>query len=202
MMAMSKQDFLVQLRKGLSGLPQDDIEERLTFYSEMIEDRVEDGLSEEEAVLAIGSIDEIVAQAVAETPLVKIAKERIKSKRRLSAGEIVLLTLGSPIWLSLVIAAFAVILSLYISLWAVIISLWAAFTSVVGCAIGGVVAGTTFTFVGHTLSGIATIGAGILCAGLAIFMFYGCKAATKGILILTKKMAIWIKSCFIRKEEA
>ena len=30
---MSKQEFLAQLRKGLSGLPQDDIEERLTFYS-------------------------------------------------------------------------------------------------------------------------------------------------------------------------
>ena len=27
---MSKQEFLAQLRKGLSGLPQDDIEERFT----------------------------------------------------------------------------------------------------------------------------------------------------------------------------
>ena len=43
---MNKQDFLVQLRKGLSGLPQDDIEERLTFYKEMIEDRMEEGFSE------------------------------------------------------------------------------------------------------------------------------------------------------------
>lgn len=29
---MSKQEFLAQLRKSLSGLPQEDIEERLTFY--------------------------------------------------------------------------------------------------------------------------------------------------------------------------
>ena len=93
---MSKQEFLAQLRKGLSGLPQDDIEERLTFYGEMIEDRKEEGLSEEEAVSAVGNVDEIVEQVVAEVPLVKIAKERIKSKRRLSAGEIVLLALGSP----------------------------------------------------------------------------------------------------------
>ncbi len=33
---MSKQVFLAQLRKGLSGLPKDDIEERFTFYSEML----------------------------------------------------------------------------------------------------------------------------------------------------------------------
>ena len=52
---MTKREFLAQLRKGLSGLPQDDIEERLTFYGEMIEDRKEEGLSEEEAVSAVGS---------------------------------------------------------------------------------------------------------------------------------------------------
>ena len=38
---MHKQEFLAQLRKGLSGMPQDDIEERLVFYSEMVDDRME-----------------------------------------------------------------------------------------------------------------------------------------------------------------
>ncbi len=199
---MSKQEFLAQLRKGLSGLPQDDIEERLIFYSEMIEDRKEEGLSEEEAVSAVGTVDEIVTQVVAETPFAKIAKERIKSKRRLSAGEIVLLALGSPVWLSLGIAAFAVILSLYISLWAVIISLWAVFASFAACSIGGVLACVVFIVDGNGASGLAMLSAGIVCAGLAIFMFYGCKAATKGTLILTRKIAIWTKNCFIKKEVA
>lgn len=199
---MRKRDFLEQLRKSLSGLPQDDIEERLTFYSEMIEDRMEEGLSEEEAVSAIGSVDEIAAQAVAETPLVKIAKERIKSKRRFSAGEIILLALGSPIWLSLGIAVFALILSLYISLWAVIISLWAVFGSLVVCSAGGVLACAIFTAGGNAASGVAILSAGIVCAGLSVFMFYGCKAATKGILILTRKTAIWTRNRFVKKEEA
>lgn len=199
---MSKQEFLVRLRKGLSGLPQDDIEERLTFYSEMIEDRMEEGLSEEKAVSAVGSVDEIVAQVVADIPLTKIAKERIKPKRRLKVWEIILLAFGSPIWLSLGIAAFAVILSLYVSLWSVIISLWAVFGSLIGCAFGGIVAGIVFACSGNVLTGIAMIGAGIVCGGLSIFMFYGCKAATKGIVILTKRIAVWIKSCFIKKEEA
>lgn len=75
---MSKQEFLEPLRRGLSGLPREDIEERLKFYSEMLEDRMEEGLSEEEAVSAAGSVDEIVAQAVADIPLAKIAKERIR----------------------------------------------------------------------------------------------------------------------------
>ena len=42
---MSKQAFLARLRKELSGLPKDDIEERLAFYEEMIDDRTEEGLS-------------------------------------------------------------------------------------------------------------------------------------------------------------
>ena len=199
---MSKQEFLAQLRKGLSGLPQDDIEECLAFYSEMIEDRLEEGLSEMEAVSAVGSVPEIVAQVVADISFTKIAKERIRPKRRLSAGEITLLVLGSPVWLSLGIAAFAVILSLYVVLWSVIISLWAIFVSLAACALGGVIECVIFTVCGNGISGIAVLAAGFVCAGLSIFMFYGCKAATKGILILTKKIAIWLKNCFIKKEEA
>lgn len=199
---MSKQEFLTQLRKGLAGLPQDDIEERLAFYSEMIEDQLEEGVSEMEAVSAVGSVPEIVAQVVADIPFTKIAKERIRPRRRLSAGNITLLVLGSPIWLSLGIAAFAVILSLYVVLWSVIISLWAVFVSLAACALGGVMGCMIFIVSGNGVYGIAVLAAGLVCAGLSIFMFYGCKAATKGTLILTKKIAIWIKNCFIKKEEA
>ncbi len=199
---MSKQEFLVQLRKRLSGLPPRDIEERLTFYEEMIEDGMEEGFSEEEAVLAVGSVDEIVSQVVADIPLTKFAKERITLKRRLKAWEVVLLALGLPIRLSLLIAAFAVIFSLYVILWSVTICLWAVFGSLIGCAFGSVVAGIVFACSDNVLAGIAMIGAGIVCAGLSVYMFYGCKAATNGILILTKKLAIWIKSCFIKKGEA
>ena len=42
MITMTKQEFLAELRRGLSGLPQNDIEERLNFYSEMIDDRMEE----------------------------------------------------------------------------------------------------------------------------------------------------------------
>ena len=113
-----------------------------------------------------------------------------------------LLVLGSPIWLSLAVAALAVILSLYVTLWAVIVSLWGAFGAIVGCAFGGIVAGIGFAVGGYEISGIAMIGAGLVCAGLAIFLFLGCKAATKGGLLLTKKITLGMKKCFAKKEEA
>lgn len=192
---MRKQAFLAELRKRLAGLPQEDIEERLSFYNEMIDDRMEEGLSEEAAVSAVGSVEEIVA----DTPA---AKKNPTPKRRLKAWEIVLLVLGSPIWLSLLIAAVAVILSVYVVLWSAIVSLWAVFGSLIGCALGGVAGGVVFICAGYGLSGIAAIAAGLVCGGLAIFAFYGCKAATTGILLLTKKPVRWIKNSFTRKEKA
>ena len=197
---MSKQEFLVQLRKGLSGLPQEDIEERLTFYSEMIDDRMEEGLSELEAVSAIGTVDAIITQILSDTPLTKLVKEKAKPKRTVKPLEIVLLILGSPIWLSLLIAAFAIILAAYIVVWSVVITLWSIEASFASCSLGGIVSAVIFAFQGNGLTGLAMLSAGIICAGLSIFMFYGCKAATKGILLLTKKMALGIKTLFVGKE--
>lgn len=199
---MNKQEFLVQLRRGLSGLPREDVEERLTFYSEMIDDRTEEGLSEAEAVCEIGQVDEIISQIISDIPLTKLVKEKIKPRRTLRIWETVLLVLGSPIWLSLLIAALAVMLSLYAVLWCVLISLWAVFVSLIGCALGGIAAGIGFAFGAGGLTGIAVTGAGIVCAGLSVFMFFGCRAATKGTLTLTKKLVIQVKNCFIKKEEA
>ena len=59
---MNKSEFLSELRTRLKGLPQNEIEERLSFYGEAIDDRIEEGVPEEDAVLEIGSIDDIVAQ--------------------------------------------------------------------------------------------------------------------------------------------
>lgn len=199
---MTKQDFLTQLRKGLRGMPEHDLEERVTFYSEMIDDRMEEGLSEKEAVSAIGSVDSIIAQIVREVPMTKLIKEKIAPRRRLKAWEITLLILGSPIWLSLLIAAAAVVLALYVCLWSVMISLWSVFASVASCSVGGILAGVGFAYSGNAPTGIAMIGAAIICAGLAILLFFGCKAATQGILMLTKKIALKIKHCFIKKEVA
>ena len=44
---MRKQEFIAVLRKKLSALPRRDAEERIAFYSEMIDDRIEEGLLEE-----------------------------------------------------------------------------------------------------------------------------------------------------------
>ena len=77
---MNKEQFLNELKKGLSGIPKEDLDERVNFYSEMIDDRIEEGMSEEEAVSAIGDVKTIVSQIMAETPITTIVKERVNKE--------------------------------------------------------------------------------------------------------------------------
>lgn len=199
---MNKQEFIARLRDELYGLPQDDVEERVLFYSEMIDDRMEEGFSEEAAVCEIGDVGEIVSQIVAEIPLPKLVKEKVRPKRALKSFEIIMLILGSPIWLSVLIALIAVVLAVYISVWSVIISLWAIEFSLIACSLAGIVATAIFALKGAWLTGIALLGAGISGLGLAILLFFGCKAVTNGILLFTKSMALGIKTLFVGKEKA
>lgn len=199
---MNKQEFLAQLGNGLSGLSQDDIEERLTFYSEMIDDRIEEGVSEDEAVREMGSVKAVAAQILADTPLTKLVKEKVKPSRTLRTWEIVLLVLGSPIWFSLLIAAAAVVFSVYVVIWSVVVALWSVEVSFAACSLGGIAAAVMFAVQANGVTGLAMLGVGLFLAGLFIFFFFGCRAATKGMLLLTKKVAQGIKRMLVRKEGA
>lgn len=195
---MDKETFLASLREGLSGLPRSDAAECLAFYGELIDDRMEDGLSEAEAVAGIGPVEEIVAQTVAEIPISRLVKEKVAAKRKRKAWEIVPLALGAPV----LMAAAAVALSVYAALWAVAVSLWAADFSLLGAALAAVVLGPVQFAQSRASSGLALLGAGLALAGLAILLFFGCKAAARGMLVLTQKTARWVKTLFLRKEGA
>lgn len=198
---MNKTEFTSELVGKLPSLPAQETDERLSFYLEMIDDRMEEGLSEEEAVAQVGSVDDIATEILSEIPLSMIVKEKIKPTRRIKPWEIVLLILGAPVWLPILISLLAVALSLYISFWSIIISLWAVFVSVVATAFVGIFMGVCFICGGFTASGMFIIGCSVICAGVSILLFYGCKYATKGLLVLSKKIALLIKQCFVKKEE-
>ena len=110
---MNKNEFLSLLNKKLEKFPKQEVKERLVFYSEMIDDRVEEGLTEDEAVSEIGDIDEIFNQIAIEMADKEIVKEP------LNKWELILLIVGSPIWFPLLLVAFVVVWSLLIILWAI-----------------------------------------------------------------------------------
>ena len=146
---MNKMDFLSALEHRLVGLPREDLAERMAFYSEAIDDRLEDGLSEEEAVAQLGSADAIAAQIVGEGPQTQPPRK----ERRRGALEIVLLILGAPLWISLLAAVFSIVAAVYASVWSVMISLWAVEVSVTVGAVAGVVGAGLFCFTGSVPCG-------------------------------------------------
>ena len=197
---MKKNEFLAELRGRLAGLSEADLNRSLDYYAEMIDDRMEDGLSEEEAVNAVGTPAESANEILGEMPLAKLVKARVKPKGRMAAWEVVLLILGSPLWLALLLTLFAAVLSLYIALWSVVISLWAVEVALGGTVLVGVVALPISLIQGNVWAGVALLGVGVFAAGLCIFGYYGCRNATKGACLLGKRLFRFVKSCFIRKE--
>ena len=197
---MNKYEFLGRLRERLAGLPPKDIEKSLDYYAEMIADRIEDGMSEEEAVAALGTIDEIVAQILEETPLPKLVKEKVRPKRPLRTWEILLIVLGFPLWLPLLIAFASIIFSVLVAIGSVLISVFAVAVAVGACALAFTVAGFICVATARGALGTILIGATLICSGLCILFFVGATYASKGILWLCKKGIYAIKSCFVGKE--
>lgn len=188
---MNKKEFLAALRCGLAGFPRREREERIAFYREAIEDRMEEGLTEEEAVLAVGNPTEIAAAVRSEAT----AASEGKGGRRPRVWLTVLLVLGSPVWFSLLVSALAVLFSLYVTLWSLVISFWAVTVSLAVGAVGGVLSPILLAFGAALPEVLALVALAIASAGLAILSCFGSLAATKGAAALTAR----IPGIFIRR---
>ena len=196
---MTKKEFLSELRSKLQGLPPEDIDERVSFYEEMINDRIDDGKTEEEAIADIGTVDDVVKEIAKDTPLVKLVKEKMKPKRRIKAWEIVLIVLGFPLWFPLLITALVLIMVFWILVWVMVIVTYAVEIALSAASVAGVVA-----FFAYFLNGemnYTAIGASIMCAGAAILFVFACIGATKGSIALTKGIITGIKMLFIGKKK-
>ena len=197
---MTKVQFILALKDQLRGLSAEDAEKAIQYYSEMIDDRMEDGLSEQEAVAAIGDIDEIAQQIMEEQPLSKRVVAKLRPKRKLEGWEIALLIISAPIWLSLFIGLASGLFSTYMGVWAIIISLYAIGVALVASAVGGALAAIILCFTGQFVPALFVLGCGLACGGLSFFIFMGGKYTAKGTVWVTKKIFSWIRSLFVGKE--
>lgn len=191
---MNKYEFLARLREKLWSIPETDARASVDYYAEMIDDRMEEGLSEAEAVAAVGNVDEIARNILGEIPTEQ------KQTRKMSWWEVVLIVLGAPIWLALLIAAAAVVFSVLVSLWSVVVSLYAAAVSLVAAGIGCLVAIFLTVEIPGGIFGV--LGAAFVCTGFAIALFILSNLAAKGMAMLTKLTWKGIKHCFVRKEQS
>ena len=160
---MNKQEFLKALKKELSSLKRQERAEQLRFYSEMIDDKMEEGLTEAEATASIGHPAAIAKEIFDEE---KTDARGAKEKRKLRACEILVLVLGSPLWVSLLIAFLAVGIALFAVLWVLV-------------AVGFAVA-IPFALLGF----------------LGKYMLIGCKAMGKFAFTVSQKTVVFVARFF------
>ena len=132
---MNKQEYLSAIRVRIPKMPTEDMERFIAYYSEMIDDRMEDGMTEEEAVAMMDTPDDAVDQILEDTPLSKIVKQKIKPTHRLRAWEIVLIVLGSPVWVPLLLTAGILVLSMLVVVFSLLITFYAV---VISAAVAGI----------------------------------------------------------------
>lgn len=163
---MNRVKFIQTLRKHLSELPAYEVEKSVNYFNEMIDDRIEEGMTEEEAVADIGDV-RLVAERILdeERPLLEQLKSQIMPKKGLSGWVIALLILGAPLWLSLLLAAgllFLAVCLIALAVWVVAL----AFT-VQG---GATIISSLFRIGDGVLPVLATLSVGLIMVGLGILL--------------------------------
>lgn len=197
---MNKQEYLEAIRSRISAMPADDVNRFMDYYSEMIDDRVEDGLSEDEAVADMGSPDAAVEQILEEMPLTKLVKEKIKPKHELKAWEAVLIVLGSPVWIPLLITAAVLLLTLWIVAFALLISFYAVVLSFVAAGIGGLICTIPLFIANSPYMAVLMFGTALIGAGIAILFVVSVKPVTVGIFRVCKASVNGVKRMFVKEK--
>lgn len=196
---MNKQEFINTLKQKLSKYNQTEVNNTIEYYSELIDDMVEDGKSEEEAVHSLGSINDIINNAKLTQPLAKIVKERADTGNVLL--NVILLILGFPIWFPLLVAFASIIFTLYVVIWSLVIVIFSLVFSFGIGAISSLVLFITSLVSGNLHITIASIACSITLTGLTILSWLCGVYAAKGLIILSKKIWIGIKKIFIKRSK-
>lgn len=197
---MTKTTFMNELAKALCDLPAKEKQNSLDYISEMIDDRIESGMEEESAVKEIGSPRSVAREMMLDLPLPILIKAKCRAKKTLRLWEIILLALGSPVWLSLCIALLAVVLSVYVSLWAVFISIWAVGLSLLATGLYGIVMFGVSLFI-SPVNALLHIGLALVGIGAGGLVGYGCFKSTKVFVKASFRVTKCIKNLIVGKEK-
>ena len=197
---MNKQSYLEQIRRLLQRLPEEDRERSLAFYAESIDDRMEDGMSEEAAVASMESPEKAAETILMDMPIPKLVKARVK-ERRMGAAEILLLVLGFPLWFPLLLTVLILGLTVYLLVWALVLALGAAVLALGLSAAALLVAGV-YSIIKAVISlGVLNFGAALVLTGLTVLLGFVLVWAGKLAVKLGKWMVRGLKALLIRKED-
>lgn len=196
---MSKEEFLNRLNQLLMSLPSEERERMKVYYDEIIEDYIENGFSEEEAVAKLGSVGAVAEEILKESKSVIVTKEKMSGGAKV--GITTLLVLGSPLWGALLLAALAILLAFYIVLCVPVIICGAFAVAFLAVSIIGII-GTPFLLFESVSMAAMQFGVGVMALGISgistVLLIQSIKLIKNGTKISIKGIAKLFKSRVVR----
>lgn len=141
---MKKLEFINALGEALSEMPPEEVRPLLDYYVEAIDDRMEFGMTEEEAIDSLGSIENLARKILCQWEEEASAASELhceasppapQKSRRLTGGMLALAIVLSPLWLTL----FCLLIGLEAAIWSVLGSLVISAAAVILAGIAGAV---------------------------------------------------------------
>lgn len=170
---MNKSKFLKKLYRKLYFFNKDERQSIVDYYSEIIDDLIENGKSEEVAVLELEP-----PEVIASNYRKQRRTEWIDSGKKIPTWFWATLIAGAPIWLGLIAASIGIVVGIFCAVLGV----------TVGFTVGGLVAtiyGVITIFTDFAF-GLSTFGTGMFLCALGLLI-------TVGIISLLKKIIAKIK---------
>ena len=161
---MTKKNYLAQLNRALRPLRAGERKKSLQYFSELIDDKMEEGVPEE---LAVSRMEPVKSAALR---ILDEAKAQGQLRRRLTGWEKTLLVLGFPIWFPLLLTAFLVLAVIYLLVWLIIGCLFLLSISLGLAGLSGAL-GLFFFGLSSPVATFAFFGFGLAAAGLGIAVF-------------------------------
>lgn len=81
-MSNQRVEFLGKIESRLSNLPNREVEKIISYYNESIEDKLDDGMTEEDAIKSFGTIDSIVSNIEEEISFNDVVKDKISNSNK------------------------------------------------------------------------------------------------------------------------
>ncbi|WP_028263433.1 DUF1700 domain-containing protein [Atopobium fossor] len=161
---MDKNAYMQALRDHLSSLPEEEIKRALSFYEEAIQDRLEAGMQESDAIAELEKPKQAAQRIISELPAVSRFAAKLKSTQIPTAtliGLLILTILGSPLWVAILFAIAALFVAALVVLFSALLVIW-VFTGLFICAI---IPGTIVTYNAIITGGIS---AALLALGISL----------------------------------
>ena len=201
---MTKHEYLVALRRALAELPSDEIERTCAFYEEMIDDRIEGGQAEGEAVASMESPEDAAARILDELPTVPRALARAQVARRGGCGTAALwaaVIVGSPLWVSVLVAALAFVLCGVTVLCLPFVVAWVLAVGLLLCTPIAISAAVCAAVTGSGTIALFDLGVGLALGGAGLLMLIAALFVTRFFIRLLARFVRWAVSPFWKMPE-